>query len=52
MQGFPNHEHLNENLKAVNVRLTAENFAELDADFAKLTVHGDRMNETQRKTVE
>jgi len=45
-------DHLNENLGALNVRLTAADLSELATGFAKLKVHGGRMNEMQMKVVE
>jgi aryl-alcohol dehydrogenase-like predicted oxidoreductase len=45
-------DHLNENLGARNVELTAEDLRELDTEFAKLTVHGGRMNPMQMEYVD
>ena len=50
--GTRNLDHLNENLAAAELSLTAVDLAELDAAFAKLTVHGGRMNAMQMKIVE
>jgi aryl-alcohol dehydrogenase-like predicted oxidoreductase len=50
--GTRNMEHLRENLGTLDVRLTAEDVSQLDAEFAKLTVHGGRMNEMQMQIVE
>ncbi|MEQ1764619.1 MAG: aldo/keto reductase [Pyrinomonadaceae bacterium] len=45
--GTRNLDHLNENLGAYSVALTQEDLGELATEFAKLTVHGGRMNEMQ-----
>ncbi len=45
-------EHLRENLRSIDVQLTAAEVAELDAAPSKLTVDGGRMNEMQMKVVE
>jgi len=45
--GTRNIPHLKENLGAYDVKLTASEFQELEAEFAKLKVHGGRMNEMQ-----
>ena len=50
--GTRNPRHLKENLGAINVRLTPADTAQLNAGFARLTVHGGRMNEMQMKVVE
>ena len=50
--GTRNPDHLNENLGPINVQLKPAEIAELDSSFAKLTVHGGRMNEMQMKVVE
>jgi aryl-alcohol dehydrogenase-like predicted oxidoreductase len=50
--GTRNPGHLSENLKAVNVRFTPVELAELDAAFFKLSVRGGRMNAAQMKIVE
>ncbi len=50
--GTRNSNHLNENIGALNVRLTPADLSELEAEFAKLTVHGGRMNEMQMQMVE
>jgi aryl-alcohol dehydrogenase-like predicted oxidoreductase len=38
-------DHLNENSGAVHVQLTPTDLGELEAAFAKITVHGGRMSE-------
>lgn len=43
--GTRNLDHLNENLAAINVQLTAEDLRELETAFSKIKVHGGRMNE-------
>jgi aryl-alcohol dehydrogenase-like predicted oxidoreductase len=50
--GTRNINHLNENLGAVNVRLTPADLREMAAEFSKITVHGGRMNEEQMKIVD
>jgi len=50
--GTRNMDHLNDNLGALNVQLTPADLIELETDFAKLTVHGGRMNEMQMKVVD
>ena len=45
-------DHLNENLGAVNVRLTPEDLREIDSDFSTIEVHGGRMNEERMKVVD
>jgi aryl-alcohol dehydrogenase-like predicted oxidoreductase len=50
--GTRNMDHLQENLGAINVQLTAANLAEMDAAFNKIQIHGGRMNVMQMKVVE
>jgi len=50
--GTRNMDHLNENLGALNVQLTATDLSELETEFANLKVHGGRMNEMQMKVVD
>lgn len=50
--GTRSFDHLNENLGAINVELTAADLNELETEFSKLTVHGGRMNEMQMKIVD
>ena len=45
-------DHLNENLGAVNVRLTPEDLLEIDSAFSTIEVHGGRMNEERMKVVD
>jgi aryl-alcohol dehydrogenase-like predicted oxidoreductase len=50
--GTRNMDHLNENLGALDVQLTPADLNELETEFAKLKVHGGRMNEMQMKVVD
>ncbi|MBW3127174.1 aldo/keto reductase [Hymenobacter profundi] len=50
--GTRNPAHLSENLAAVTVQLTPADLQELDTAFAKLKVHGGRMNAAQMKIVQ
>jgi aryl-alcohol dehydrogenase-like predicted oxidoreductase len=50
--GTRNIDHLTENLGALNVALTPADLQELDSDFAKITVHGARMDEANMRIVE
>jgi aryl-alcohol dehydrogenase-like predicted oxidoreductase len=50
--GTRNIDHLNENLGALNVELTPDDLREIEAAFAKITVHGGRMNEAQMELVD
>lgn len=50
--GTRNPAHLAENLGAMKVQLSAADLREIDSAFAKLTVHGGRMNKDQMKIVE
>ena len=50
--GTRNIDHLNENLGAINVQLTAEDLREIDAALSKLPVQGGRMNPMQMTLVE
>ena len=45
--GTRNIPHLNENLGAYDIQLTTSEFQELEKEFAKLKVHGGRMNAMQ-----
>lgn len=45
--GTRNIPHLNENLGAYDVQLSASEFQELETEFTKLTVYGGRMNAMQ-----
>ncbi len=50
--GTRNMDHLNENLGAINVLLTPVDLKEIETAFAKITVHGGRMNEMQMQVVD
>jgi aryl-alcohol dehydrogenase-like predicted oxidoreductase len=50
--GTRNIDHLNENLGAINVELTAADLREIDTALSKIKVHGGRMNEEQMKMVD
>ena len=50
--GTRNMDHLNENLGAISVHLSAEDLRELQTAFSKIKVHGGRMNEMQMKVVD
>ncbi len=50
--GTRNPDHLEENLGAINVQLTAADLNELETAFSKITVHGGRMNEMQMQAVD
>jgi aryl-alcohol dehydrogenase-like predicted oxidoreductase len=50
--GTRNMEHLNENLGAINVQLTAADLREIDTALSKTRVHGGRMNEEQMNVVD
>ena len=50
--GTRNIDHLKENLGSLNVQLTPADLSELETEFAKLKVHGGRMNEMQMKFVD
>ncbi|HEY5891939.1 MAG TPA: aldo/keto reductase [Chthoniobacterales bacterium] len=45
--GTTNLDHSRENLSSINVNLTQEDLREIEADFAKITVHGGRMDAKQ-----
>jgi len=50
--GTRSQSHLNENLGAIDLQLTPAELAEIEVAFAKLTVHGIRMNEKEMKVVD
>jgi aryl-alcohol dehydrogenase-like predicted oxidoreductase len=50
--GTRNMDHLNENLGAVDVPLTAADLREIDTALSNIKVHGGRMNEEQMKVVD
>ena len=45
-------KHLEENIEAANLVLTAEDLKEIDLALSEFKVHGGRMNEQQMKVVE
>ena len=45
-------QHLQENIEASNVVLTAEDLKEISSALSNLTVHGGRMNQEQMKVVQ
>ncbi len=45
-------KHLEENIEAANLALTAEDLKEIDRALSEFRVHGGRMNEQQMKVVE
>ena len=50
--GTRNLDHLKENLEAINIKLTTTDLTEMEAAFAKIQIHGGRMNAVQMKVVE
>ncbi|PHM09974.1 aldo/keto reductase [Nostoc sp. 'Peltigera malacea cyanobiont' DB3992] len=50
--GTRNLNHLEENMGAINVELTPADIRELEAAFAKIKVHGGRLNEMHRQIIE
>jgi aryl-alcohol dehydrogenase-like predicted oxidoreductase len=50
--GTRNIDHLNENLGAISVELSAIDLQEIQSAFDEITVHGGRMNEMQMKVVD
>jgi len=50
--GTRNIDHLNENLSAIRVELSSADLRDLDTAFAKVKVHGGRMNEEQMRVVD
>ena len=50
--GTRNLDHLNENLGAINVQLSPGDLDEIGAAFARIKVHGGRMNEMQMQIVD
>jgi aryl-alcohol dehydrogenase-like predicted oxidoreductase len=50
--GTRNPDHLNENLGALDVRLTTADLRELETSLAGITVHGGRMSPAQMKIVD
>ena len=50
--GTRNAEHLNENLRAINVQLTPADLREIETALSKIEVHGGRMNEERMKVAD
>jgi aryl-alcohol dehydrogenase-like predicted oxidoreductase len=50
--GTRNIDHLSENLSAIRVELSSADLRDLDTAFAKVKVHGGRMNEEQMRVVD
>jgi len=50
--GTRNIDHLNENLGAINVQLTAADLREIDTALSGITVRGGRMNEEQLRVID
>jgi aryl-alcohol dehydrogenase-like predicted oxidoreductase len=50
--GTRNAEHLNENLRAINVQLTPADLREIETALSKIEVHGGRMNEERMMAVD
>lgn len=50
--GTRNPDHLEENLKAINVELTPADLGEIEGALSKIKVHGGRMNEEQMEVVD
>jgi aryl-alcohol dehydrogenase-like predicted oxidoreductase len=50
--GTRNIDHLIENLGAINVQLSSSTLKDIDTAFAKIEVHGGRMNEMQMQIVD
>ena len=44
--------HLNDNVGAIDVDLSADDLKEIDVALSAITVHGGRMNPEQMKSVE
>ncbi len=45
-------EHLEENLGAINIKLTPEDLRQIESEFSKIKVHGGRMNKEQMMVVD
>ncbi len=50
--GTRNLSHFGENVQAINLRLSPSSLREIDTQFAKLKVHGGRMNAMQMQIVD
>jgi len=50
--GTRNLDHLDENLGAINVQLSSSDLNDIETTFAKIEMHGGRMNEMQMTFVD
>ena len=50
--GTRNLDHLNENLGAINVELTSADLREIETDFSKIKVQGERMSEKHMQQID
>jgi aryl-alcohol dehydrogenase-like predicted oxidoreductase len=50
--GTRNIDHLEENLGAINVHLTSADLREIDTEFSKITVQGERMSEKHMEQID
>ena len=50
--GTRNLDHLNENLGAINVQLTSADLREIETDFSKIKVQGERMSEKHMQQID
>ena len=50
--GTRNMDHLNENLGAINVQLTSADLREIETDFSKIKVQGERMSEKHMRQID
>lgn len=50
--GTRNIAHLHENTGAINVQLTAEDLREMEAEFSRFTVHGERMSDMHMQQID
>ena len=50
--GTRNIDHLTENLGAINVELTAADLREIETEFSKIKVQGERMSEQHMQQID
>ena len=50
--GTRNIDQLNENLGAINVELTSADLREIETDFSKIKVQGERMSEKHMQQID
>jgi aryl-alcohol dehydrogenase-like predicted oxidoreductase len=50
--GTRNVDHLNENIRAINIQLTSTELRELESEFSKIKVYGGRMSEFRMQAVD